>query len=270
MKLKFSTEYHGYRQPMTQYKIFSHCVYETPKDAVMIKEPSFTYFDIYKLLNTHYLRCKTSDLNFTLDGYFQSYKYSLGYIPEIKQQLFANVPSDVAAVCDLYNEILNPIKCDGEKSNIEKSHIVISVHVRRGDYLQLSHFHTNQPDSYYEKSIACIIEQIRETDKITLIKLLIFSDDIDYIKKTNLHELWKLPAEINVQAVDLTETVPSFLLMTKCDHFVIANSSFSLLAYYFRDNANALLCLPERWFEPNGPAHNTSDLVELTKNVFPM
>jgi hypothetical protein len=56
-------------------------------------------------------------------------------------------------------------------------------------------------------------------------------------------------------------------LMTMCHEFIISNSTFSLLAYYFRKNKRAKLCIPIKWFGPDGPKYKISDLVEVTDDV---
>jgi hypothetical protein len=56
------------------------------------------------------------------------------------------------------------------------------------------------------------------------------------------------------------------LLMSCCQHNIIANSSFSWWAAYFNDNSEKIICYPEQWFGLQLSNHNTSDMCPKSWN----
>jgi hypothetical protein len=216
------------RPSMDKYPIFfgENYINKMPH-LPTIHERSFTYSEVV-IANT--------SKSYVLDGYFQSYKYSLGYIDEIKEKLF----KDYDRIKQIYSQLVGNNK-------------TIMLHVRRGDYLKLPTFHPVQTDEYYKKSL----DKLYKNDKV-----LVFSDDLEYVKK------WDLLKNYNHTIVTLVDTVDNFMLMTLCDNFIIANSSFSLLAYYFREHKDASLCIPKIWFGRDGPKYDLNDLVEMKENVY--
>jgi hypothetical protein len=232
-KLTFADVTQGQRPRMKTYPIFKHCVYSSLTGKIL-NEPQFMYTPI-----------SLPNEDVVLNGYYQSWKYSDGYISEIKQELWANIPEQYAKVKAYYDNI----KCQDNVINVE----TVLLHVRRTDYLTASDFHSNLTDQYYLNALKHF-----DPEKI---KLIVFSDDVPYIQN------WSVIKPYSHHIVELVESVDTFLLMTMCDHYIIANSSLSLAAYYFRDNVDAMLCIPQRWFEPKKHKYSHDDLVKITDKV---
>ena len=99
----------------------------------------------------------------------------------------------------------------------------VSLHVRRGDYLKFSHIHPVLPMSYYQKAL----ETIPPFDKC-----LVFSDDIAWCKKNFLGEKF-----VFIDDKDYYE----LFLMSRCDHHIVANSSFSWWGAWLNKNPNKVV-----------------------------
>lgn len=168
-----------------------------------------------------------------LKGYFQSYKYFHNHWQQIKDTLINNTKDIYTSIANKYNIISNNKK-------------TVCVHIRRTDYLKTPDYHSIIGEDYYEKAL----------ENFNDYKWLIFSDDIESIKH------WKLWKNKECVFVDEIEPLRTLYLMSMCDAFVIANSSMSLNAYYFRKILDAPIYIPKNWFGKDGPSFDINDLVE--------
>lgn len=177
--------------------------------------------------------------SYVFDGYFQSPKYFKKYFPQLIE-LF-----DIGQ--------MNTIK--KYYDNIKRNNTnTVSIHVRRGDYLQLSHFHTVLSLDYYKKAVT-------HFDDTSL--FLVFSDDIEWCKN-NFDDL-------DVKNIYFVENVPTthvpseifeLFLMSLCDHNIMANSSFSAWAAYLNTNPNKKVVAPKQWFVPDDANNNIKDIYD--------
>jgi hypothetical protein len=233
MKLIVNFDYMDKRKNVKEYKMFKNFKFIDRKFLSILKnvnvyrEPEFKYNKPTII---------SDKINY-IDGYFQSYKYFLNNVKEIKDLIFNNLKDEFDEMKNNYNEIKN-------------NKNTVLIHFRRGDYVNLNDIHPVQELSYYQKSLELITKEIEN------IKLVVFSDDINYVKKLKFFN--------NYDTYFVTEEDPekSFILMSMCDNFIIANSSMSLLAYYFRDNKDAICCAPAKWFGDKGPKYEIDDILE--------
>ena len=166
--------------------------------------------------------------NVSLVGYFQSEKY-FKHIEDDIRKLFG--PKEDALSCWASTQHLfdNPV----------------ALHIRRGDFLINSVHHHNLSMKYYEEALNQF-----DSDR----QVIIFSDDTDWCKAQPLFEGDRfLVCEGGGPYTDL-------YMMSKCDDFIIANSTFSWWGAWLSHNEDKLVIYPDRWFGPNNIDKSTADL----------
>lgn len=168
--------------------------------------------------------------NVSLTGFYQSWKY------------FEHCKDEVKEVFKL--------------PHVEGYEDYVSIHVRRGDYVQHSGSFPPITEKYIYDSLGFIYPHIKKT------KLLFFSDDIKWCK--DLIRKGFIVISRGYENYDLTEKdfiieysegrteLEDLSLMTSCGHHVIANSSFSWWAAHLGHNPKRIVVSPsaETWFGP--------------------
>jgi hypothetical protein len=189
--------------------------------------PANDYFSIFQNLNWFKNQSRISDIickekvpTYYIDiiprygteyiGYFQSEKY---FDKELAKWLFQ---PDLAIDFSEYSHLFKGTTC--------------SVHVRRGDYLKISHIHPVLDMSYYKQAI------LNMDYDIGIDRYLVFSDDIAWCKENFVGEKFVFVEEIDYIAL---------FLMAKCDHHIIANSSFSWWGAYLGKEGTVIA--PQRY-----------------------
>jgi hypothetical protein len=208
-------------------------------EYIILKEMNH-YYDEYKLNQNH---------NYYIIGFFQSYKYSFEYFEEIKEIIFNNLSEKINKIIPIY-ELIKDKKT------------TIGIHIRKTDYVELYDIHyIIRNDEWYDIAIKQLLKKINlNKDNI---RLILFSDDINYLKKMEIFKQYDSVIAENYN-LDIEET---FLLMSYSDNFIISNSTYSLMAYYFRKNKNAKIVIPNKWFGIKGPKYKIEDIIEITENV---
>lgn len=156
-----------------------------------------------------------------IDGYFQSELY------------FKHIEKDIK---DLF--VFN--KNIQDKSNLilkeKKKTKLVSVHVRRSDYLGLQHQYNLLGVEYYQRSINMFDDDVYQ--------YFIFSDDINWCKEVfGENEL--------IDYIEGNDPYVDLYLMTQCDHNIIGNSTFSWWGAWLNKNKNKIVVSPSVWFNPN-------------------
>jgi hypothetical protein len=190
-------------------------------DTTMSSENTITYMeDQYKKFSFVRLPYTEQGVNINLIGYFQSSKY----FPELRDIIHILPDFPESKVVDDIMEGLG-------------SKIPVILHVRRTDYVPKSNIHYVQPLDYYERAIAIIRENVSNPH------FLLISDDIPFLSNIPIKQ-------DESQIVDLDD-IQTMKLMSKCRHFIIANSTFSWWGAVF--GRAKMVIAPKTWFGPDGP-----------------
>jgi hypothetical protein len=130
-------------------------------------------------------------------------------------------------------------------SIMQKADISISIHIRRGDYVQnkkTGKHHGNCSSEYYKNALDEILSKLSKGQREN-VRLFIFSDDIEWARK-NLSFACPSVFVSNPATPDYEELV----LMSKCSHHIIANSSFSWWGAWLDSNPQKIVIAPAKWF----------------------
>lgn len=182
---------------------------------------------LYEELNSKFTPL-IKEKNQIIKGYFQSEKYFINH-KEIIKSLF--LPSE--------NEI-KEVKNELEEKKQNSS--LVSIHIRRGDYLKFSHHHYVQTIDYYNSAMKYFPDS----------KFFIVSDDMNWAKENIKGE--------NIIYSDFKDEISDFYSMICCDHNIISNSTFSWWAAYLGQKENKVIAAPKQWYQHNAKI-DISDLI---------
>ncbi len=151
-----------------------------------------------------------------LEGYWQNENYFKGIQNIIRKEFV-------------------PKKEISEKIDNQKS---VSLHIRRGDYVKDENtkkiFAVLGLD-YYKNAIDLIAKKIGNPE------IFVFSDDIPWVKEN-------LKIDLPVRFVENKEDYEDMWLMSRCQHHIIANSSFSWWGAWLGNNPDKIVIAPKQWF----------------------
>ena len=181
-----------------------------------------------------------------LEGYWQTEKY------------FEAIADEVRQVYDT-DKLRRNIKEDRLEDwlRLVDSTQSVSIHVRRGDYLLPENqalFGGICTDAYYKEAMEQLMKERSDC------RFYLFTNDKQWarvqIERHKKAEACETGAKIadaklyhNIEVVDLGERndYAEFVLMSRCKHNILANSSFSWWASYLNRNADKIVLVPDRW-----------------------
>jgi len=163
--------------------------------------------------------------NLDIIGYFQSEKY-FDHCPDVIRNYFDFV--------------------DSVKTSSLNNESSCSIHIRRGDYVNLSEYHPFPGKEYYTKAIDYMRNQ-------GVKKFYVFSDDIEWCKNF-------FSDILDFEFISGNNEIRDLYLMSSCENNIIANSSFSWWGAWLNKNENKIVITPNVWFGPAKRGVITDDL----------
>lgn len=166
-----------------------------------------------------------------LYGYFQSDLY-FRHCEDIIKNMFQFKP-----------EVLNHVK---EVMKTAHGKPTVSCHIRKTDYLTMSHYYGNLDANWYKEAMSHFDDNYH---------FFVMSDDINWAKSN-------ITFRDNVTFCSGNE-IQDLAVGAKCRHNIIANSSFSYWQQYLNTNPDKKVIAPrkELWFLP-AAKHSVEDLYQ--------
>ncbi len=191
------------------------------------KEPYFNY-------STELIKHQN---NIYMDGYWQTEKYCIETEKQIRDEFqFVKPLAGKNKVCA--EQITN---CNS-----------VAVHIRRGDYVAnqlVNSTHGTCSIEYYQNAINLLKEKIEN------LNFFFFSDDPQWATQN----FGTLENSYFINNNNADDSYYDLHLMSLCNHFIIANSSFSWWGAWLGKYANKIVIAPEKWL--NSSIHNTNDVI---------
>ena len=236
VKIDDKTEYEGRDARPIRLSVFD-AKYETPTEVEM-KCLTDSYLDMASKIRRKLTGRKTAaymEKNQLFDpkvlemdraylmGWWQSEKYFAG-VKEKVREAFTFKNMNLSETMKTYAEAM-------ESSNS------VSVHIRRGDYLQVDEVYGGIcTEEYYEKAMKKMREEMPDCH------FFIFTNDILWVKEHMQGE------EITVvEGNDEDAGYIDMYLMTCCKHYILANSSFSWWGCYLNPSLDKKVIAPKNW-----------------------
>ena len=199
------------------------------KKRTLVREHSFRYDAGFGQLPGHLL----------LDGFFQTERY------------FADCPELIA---DTFRfPAFAPDDPNTSFLRLIESSRSVSVHVRRGDYVKFAStnaIHGTCSPAYYKNAMDLIRERFADA------RFFFFSDEPDWVKE-NLAQGGGTVIAVNTGK----DSWKDMYLMSRCQHHIIANSSFSWWGAWLNRGKEKMIVAPEKWFRTTDPFYDTTDLL---------
>lgn len=167
-------------------------------------------------------------LNIIGDTYYEGYWQSPFY--------FAGIETEV-------KKMFTFPEAEGKNKELElkmRNVTSVSIHVRRGDYLNARSFVGICELEYYVQAINLIKEKVEDP------VFFIFSNDVDWCYE-NISPLLGASDREVVNHNSGANSYWDMYLMSCCKNMIIANSSFSWWAAFLNNTKDPLVIAPSRW-----------------------
>lgn len=158
-----------------------------------------------------------------LAGYLQSWRYFVGHEDPVRRAF------DVTRFASQRTRLL--------ADEISRCEHAVAIHVRRGDYANAQEVHPLMRRDYYDAARDALSANGRRPT------FFLFSDDLQAASG-------ELAGWGDLRLVSGLTPLEDMYLMTRCRHFIIANSTFSWWAAWLGMAADKCVVAPATWFGP--------------------
>jgi hypothetical protein len=168
-------------------------------------------------------------LSACLYGYFQSYLYFAEHFEELA--LRAGI-REKQAIYQIPDKVMPSV----------------SLHFRIGDYAQKQDCHPVMPITYYINALNHIIA--KTSTRILQVVYFFEEADLDRVNISVQILSSQFPSIFFRACSSKNADWEQMLIMSNCNHNIIANSSYSWWGAYLNPNPNKVVCYPDVWFGP--------------------
>ena len=211
--------------PQTKENSYLFTFFDLKEYELAEFNPKNTYIETHFPFNKEVFYVK-EDTNFA--GYFQTEKY------------FKHCSKKVRKEFTFKEELVERVT---ERLKEYKDKNLVSLHVRRGDYLANPTYHPQPPNEYYYNAMDML------DDGNTV--FVCVSNDIQWCKENLKRD--NLVYEMNDLIFDMC-------LISKCNNHIIANSTFSWWGAWLGNAPNKKVIAPKIWFGPAAGGLDTKDI----------
>jgi hypothetical protein len=184
-----------------------------------------------------------------IKGFYQSWKF------------FETFENDIKASLKFKDEYI-----DKASSRMTNNSVKLCVHIRWGDIYDrktngghkgVENYHPVMTLKYYENAISYILSETK------IDEILVFTDNTD-TKEFIKGKFEKFGVEI-IYFDYSDDFITDFISQMICNHFIIANSTFSWWSSFLSKNETKIVCCPKEndWFGPSYKHYDTSTLLPL-------
>lgn len=175
-------------------------------------------------------------------GYYREQSHGYTEIPRKEQVCFVGHWQSYKYWWDFRDIILKSFEPGFQMVNDEGFDYSgrVSIHVRRGDFLELSYKHPPVTVEYIQKAINDMVQ-------LGFYKFTVYSDDTDWCEQNifdNYHEEAEVMVFNSKSSDPIKDALFDFWTMSRHQHNIIANSTFSWWAAMMNKNPNKIVITP--------------------------
>ncbi len=160
-----------------------------------------------------------------LRGYFQSWLYFHNDHRQLKSEI---------------RSVVDPSPWYQEKTRELSTQSWVSVHIRRGNYVNISNMGLAGPE-YYARALSLLEMSVGR------LPVVVFSDDIDSVRTWD--SVWNRFETTFIEAPIDSRPIETLNLMALASHSIIANSSFSWWGAWLKPQGEGVTIAPRPWLD---------------------